>query len=128
MKLLREIIPTESQVLDAVLRRLRCDRRVAWDERFNSGVIMVGEGKTKRPFRANTLQGCPDILGQLCDGRTLAIECKRPGWKKPKDQREAQQAEFLALVETNGGVSGFVMSVDCIDKIVDSAFSASEAI
>ena len=46
-------------------------------------------------------KGCSDILGQLKDGRLLAVECKRPkGGKLSSDQ-----LHFLDMVRNYGGVS-----------------------
>ena len=116
--LLKPFVPTEAQVLASVLQALRHDKRVAWAGRFNSGAFVLGE-KQRRYFRANDLPGCPDILGQLRDGRLLAVEIKRPGWTKPKDAHERAQEAFLERVATYGGVSGFIRSLDEIWGLLD---------
>lgn len=111
-------IPPEKVIQAQILEYLAADRRVAWAERFNSGTIwMRGSGKT-RPFRANTLEGCPDILGQMNDGRFLAIEVKRPGWKCPSDEREVAQSIFLEKVRRYHGVADFCCSVDDTERLL----------
>ena len=109
---LKPFIPYEQDIQKAILSFLRYDYRVAWAERFNSGaaVLPCGGGK-KRPIRFNTLDGCPDILGQMKDGRILAIEVKRPPWRKPQDTREMDQERFLNKVNTFRGIGFFATSV-----------------
>ena len=119
--MLKPFVPTEAQVLASVLQALRHDKRVAWCGRFNSGAQVVGEGKQRRFLRFHDVQGFPDIAGQLTDGRFLAIECKRPGWKSPADERERRQQDFLALVDRNGGVSGFARGIDDVFQILDGS-------
>jgi hypothetical protein len=46
--------------------------------------------------------GCPDVLGQLNDGRLLGVEVKAP-----KGKLRPEQAVFLDRVRAAGGV-GFV--------------------
>ena len=117
------VVRTEAQVLASVLQALRHDKRVAWVGRFNSGAMVLGENRDRRYFRANNVPGCSDILGQLRDGRLLAIEVKRPGWSKPRDDREYRQCEFLRMVSDNGGVSGFVCQVEDVWRLLDDVRS-----
>lgn len=94
----------EGDVQRDVLKLLRRHPRVAWAHRFNSRVFDVQDKRSKtgmRPMRA-AFKGCSDILGQLKDGRLLAIECKSTTGK-PTDE----QAAFLDVVNRHGGV-GFI--------------------
>lgn len=59
--------------------------------------------------------GMSDIIGQLKTGQFLAIEVKLPG-ETPSDE----QYYFIDMVEKNGGVSGWVTSVDEALGIVGS--------
>ena len=95
--------PTEAQVLAAVQQALSHHHAVAWHQRMNTGAgkLMYPDGKTSRFLRFG-FPGCPDIIGQLRDGRFLAVEVKRPSGKL-----SGEQSQFLKLVRGNGGV-GFV--------------------
>ena len=106
--------PTEAIVQSSILKALALHPAVAWHGRFNSGASTVGEGKALRFVRYNTVAGCSDILGQLIDGRFLAIEVKRPSGKVTPDQ-----AVFLAKVQKNGGVAFVARSVDEAWKVLD---------
>jgi hypothetical protein len=60
-----------------------------------------------------------DLIGWRCsDGRFLAVECKRPGWKEPKDAREQAQLRFLTVVCNNGGLGGFATCVEDLERIL----------
>ena len=116
---LKPIEPTEAQVLNAVLRYLKRDARVAWAERFNTGAHAI-EGSTGRRFVRYAFKGCPDILGQLVTGHFLAIEVKRPG--RSATASEEQQA-FLARVTANGGCAILARSIDDVQSALDDFWS-----
>ena len=85
--------PTEAQVLNAVLaclERLQALGKVAWYSRMNTGAGKLQRGKDMSQFIRFGFKGCPDVLGQLCDGRALAIEVKRPSGRV-----SIEQAAFL---------------------------------
>lgn len=115
--------PREASVQATVLRFLRLDRRVAWVQRFNTGAhatehIRPNGRRTKR-FIRYAFPGCADLLGQLRDGRFLAVEVKtRTGRVSP-----AQQA-FLATVAHNGGVALVARSVEDVSRTLDLACDA----
>lgn len=95
----------EGAVLAAVLKVLRQHPAIAWVERQNSGAYKDG----KRFIRYGW-PGCADILGQLQDGRFLAVEVKAPaGRLRP------EQAAFLELVLQHGGVAFVARSLDDIN-------------
>jgi len=98
--------PTHGEALDAVLRFLQQDRRVAWAEHFNTGAHVVvstlASGRTSKRFIRYAFPGCSDILGQLVDGTFLAVEIK-----VKTDTLSDDQAAFLITVNKNGGL-GFV--------------------
>jgi hypothetical protein len=98
--------PTHGEALDAVLRFLRQDRRVAWAEHFNTGAHVVTskrkDGSTSKRFIRYAFPGCSDILGQLIDGTFLAVEIK-----VKTDTLSDEQTAFLITVNKNGGL-GFV--------------------
>lgn len=105
---LRPPEPAESQVLRGVLQLLAYHPRVAWAHRMNSGLTWLPSGKAgkKQPVRFGFV-GCPDVLGQLRDGRALAVEVKKPsGIVTP------EQAAFLECVRANGGLALVARSAD----------------
>ena len=127
--LLGDCIPTkqsndrpEAAALVEVLKAIRAHPLVAWAERQNSGAAKVGNR-----FIRFGWPGCPDVLGQLRDGRLLGVECKAP-----KGKLRPEQAVFLERINGAGGV-GFVAR-DCRDVIRElstckqTAFSEREAI
>jgi hypothetical protein len=87
----------EAAALKEVMLALKVHPAVAWFERMNSGGFVKGGRLIRFGF-----PGCPDILGQLRDGRVLAVEVKAP-----KGQQTDLQRAFLARVRAHGGV-GFV--------------------
>lgn len=105
--------PLEADIQSAILELLARHSKVAWAGRINSGAAMLpGKGGKLRPVRFNSIEGISDIIGQMADGRFLAIEVKRPSWRKPSDEREKAQAAFLGQVLHAGGVAFFARSVD----------------
>ena len=99
--------PKEADVLKAVLTALSMHPRVAWAQRMNSGAGKVQRAGGVSQFMRWGFVGCPDVLGQLRDGRTLAVECKRPSGKPTPEQ-----IAFLRCVRANGGVALVARSVD----------------
>jgi hypothetical protein len=85
----------EAAALLEVVKALRAHRAVAWCERMNSGAARIG----KRFVRFGW-PGCPDVLGQLRDGRLLGVEVKsRTGRASP------EQTIFLEQIRMAGGVA-----------------------
>lgn len=111
--------PTEAQVLAAVQQALNHHHAVAWHQRMNTGAgkLVYRDGDASRFLRFG-FPGCPDIIGQLMDGRFLAVEVKRPSGKLSDEQKQ-----FLALVRDNGGVS-FVAR--CVEDVASSIESVSK--
>lgn len=75
----------EAAALLEVLKALRAHPAVAWCERMNSGAARMGTRFVRFGF-----VGCPDVLGQLRDGRLLGVEVKAR-----KGRMRAEQAVFL---------------------------------
>lgn len=95
--------PLERTVLRAVLSALAIHPSVAWAVRMNVGAFNNGAGNYVRVG----FVGCSDVIGQLRDGRFLAVEVKRPGGKVTDDQ-----SAFLDRVATHGGVGFVAYGVD----------------
>lgn len=70
----------EAAALVEVLKALRAHPAVAWAERMNSGAAKVGNR-----FIRFGWPGCPDVLGQLMDGRLLGVEVKAKAGTFPVD-------------------------------------------
>ena len=85
----------EAAALVEVLKAVRAHPLVAWAERQNSGAARV-EGR----FIRFGWPGCPDVLGQLKDGRLLGVEVKaKTGRLRP------EQTVFLERIRGAGGVA-----------------------
>ncbi len=95
----------EAAALVEVLQALRTHPAVAWCERMNSGAARMGARFVRFGW-----PGCPDVLGQLKDGRLLGVEVKGPAGKL-----RSEQAEFIGRIRAAGGV-GFVAR-DCRDVL-----------
>lgn len=132
---LRAIEQTEAQVLALIRPYLAMHPKVARIIRVNSGAAMLGDPSDPRFVRFVDIEGqsamrsavrrggpvataaenqmelVPDILGFLTDGRILAVEVKKSGWKTPSNARERAQERFLQVVRYHGGVAGFCASL-----------------
>ena len=85
----------EAAALVEVLKAVRAHPLVEWCERMNSGAAKVGNR-----FIRFGWPGCPDVLGQLKDGRLLGVEVKsRTGRLRP------EQSVFLDRIRGAGGVA-----------------------
>ncbi len=62
---------------------------------MNTGAARIGDRFIRFGF-----PGCPDVLGQLKDGRLLAVEVKAPAGRLRPEQRA-----FLSLVRQHGGLA-----------------------
>lgn len=110
---LTAVEPTEAAVLDAIRRALKIHPKVAWFERMNSGAYAAGEGKATRFVRFG-FAGCPDIIGQLVDGRFLGIEVKRPSGRVSE-----AQAAFVERATKYHGVVFVARSVSDVFAVLD---------
>ena len=85
----------EAAALVEVLKALNTHPTVAWCERMNSGAARIGSRFVRFGFK-----GCPDVLGQLRDGRLLGVEVKaKTGRLRP------EQTIFLERIRGAGGVA-----------------------
>lgn len=93
----------EAAALVEVLKALRAHPGVAWCERMNSEAARIGSRFIRfgRP-------GCPDVLGQLSDGRLLGVEVK-----SPTGRLRSEQSVFLQRIRSAGGVA--FMARNCRD-------------
>ena len=101
----RRLDRKEAAALVEVLKALRNHPAVAWVERMNSGAARMGAHFVRFGW-----PGCPDVLGQLKDGRLLGVEVKGPnGRLRPA------QAMFLDRIRAAGGVA--FLARDCRDVL-----------
>lgn len=101
----------ERDVLAAVLSYLATQpRRVTWFSRMNVGGMHNEAGQ----FVRFGFPGCSDIIGQMADGRFLAIECKRRGKLPTLDQWE-----FLSKVTRGNGVAIVATSIDDVRRVIE---------
>ncbi len=106
----------EQAILNAVLKTIRLHPQVAWVERMNTGAIKIDDRFIRYGFR-----GCSDLIGQLKNGRFLAVECKAPGGKLSEDQ-----AAFLDQVRKHGGVAIVAYSADDVGSVITQQFLNSQ--
>ncbi len=93
----------EAAALCEVLQALRAHPAVAWCERMNSGAARIGNRFIRFGFA-----GCPDVLGQLRDGRMLGVEVKAL-----KGKLRPEQSIVLERINGAGGVA--FMARNCLD-------------
>ena len=95
----------EAGALREVLQALSAHSAVAWCERMNSGAVKIGSRFVRFGWK-----GCPDVLGQLKDGRLLGVEVK-----SAKGKLRPEQTLFLDRIRCAGGVA--FMARDCRDVL-----------
>ena len=95
----------EAAALLEVLKAVRSHPLVAWAERQNSGAARIGSRFVRFGW-----PGCPDVLGQLKDGRFLGVEVKAA-----KGRASPEQTLFLERIRGAGGVA--FVARDCRDVI-----------
>lgn len=103
----------ESSILPAVLTYLQYHRDVAWAMRMNTGAAKFKKKDGTEQFVRFGFDGLSDIIGQMRDGRFLAIETKRRLGKANEDQKL-----FLTTVQRYGGIAGIARSIDDAQAIL----------
>lgn len=99
------------EVQTPVIKFLRSHPKVAWVARINSGAYRTQDGRYIR----FGFTGCSDIIGQLKDGRFLAIECKAAS-----EGATDEQQKFIDHVNANGGRAGVARSINDAKAIIES--------
>lgn len=115
----------EGPVINAVGDLLNVHPRVLFAVRQNSGSMPYqrSDGRMApvwfyKIFRKPEKLTIVDFWGFLDDGRPFAMECKKPSWTEPRDEREFKQQAFLKMIASIGGISGFVCSVTDAQKLL----------
>lgn len=99
----------EAAALVEVVKALKAHPAVAWAERQNTGAAKVGGRFIRFGWR-----GCSDVLGQMKDGRLLAVEVKAPsGRLRP------EQVEFLDRVRCFGGVAFVARNCADVTRVLE---------
>jgi hypothetical protein len=94
----------EADVLRAVLDLCRKHPAVGWCRRMSVGQVDLGGGN-RLPFG---FVGCSDIIGQMKDGRFMALEVKR----EIGGHATEAQLKFIYTVRGFGGVAGVCRSAE----------------
>ena len=127
-------VQREAPVVAAISELLATNPRVLIALRVNSGMASY-EAKTGKYapvwfhkwLRSPEKMRMSDFFGLMDDPEwsvnprciPLAIEAKAPGWKKPSDDREREQAAFLSFILNCGGRAGFATSVEEAQRIIE---------
>lgn len=107
----KKLAPLEKDSLKEVMQALRTHSKVAWFERFNTGATKIGDRFIRFGFK-----GCADILGQMRNGKFLAIEVK----KQHGGKLSTEQEFFLAMVRQHGGIAFTARNLhDVLDNLKD---------
>lgn len=99
----------ESEIQTDVMNLLLEHPLVAW-----AAVMTTGKVRHKGYWMTLGFPGLSDIIGQMRTGKLLALEIKKPGEEPTKIQ-----TQFLELVKSYGGVSGWCDSVESASKILE---------
>ncbi|MEI7614175.1 MAG: VRR-NUC domain-containing protein [Betaproteobacteria bacterium] len=102
----------EGAALAEVLLALRGHPAVVWAHRMNSGAAKIGSRFVKFGFK-----GCPDILGQLRDGRIVGVEVKAP-----KGRLRPEQSIFIDRVNSTGGLAFVARNCHDVFTELEKAF------
>ena len=108
----------ESQIQSGVMDLLLVHKDVAWAMVITTGKfkapggwVTVGHYMSEHQKRET---GMSDIIGQLRDGRMLAIETK-----DINETPTEEQHKFMRLVRTNGGVAFWTSSIDGCNNLLE---------
>ena len=115
---------TESEVQNATVLLASRDYNTEL-MRNNSGAVTTEDGRHVRfglgndSKRVNKNFKSSDLIG-ICgdDGKLVAIECKKPGWKYKGDERERAQKNFIDFVLSRKGKAGFSQSIEDSERIL----------
>ena len=82
--------------------------------------------KLNKVWKSSDLIGMTRVtstaVGQVF-GVFTAIECKRPGWVAPENERDRAQASFISTVRSLGGIGGFATDRNQYKRIIEECLS-----
>lgn len=88
--------------------------------RNNTGMLKDDNG---RPIRYGLCVGSSDLIG-IFNGRFVAAEVKKPGWK-PSGAAQLkhwqEQLNFIDVVNKAGGIAGVVHSADDVRSLLNKS-------
>ena len=120
-----EIAETSEGGLQSEIRRVASVEFRAPLWRNNNGAMTTSEGRHIRfglgndSAALNRKWKSSDLIGISPDGKFLAVEVKKPGWRlTPGDKRAQAQAAFMRSVTSFGGRAGFVQSVEDFRRLM----------
>lgn len=100
----------ESDLQNDIMCLLGEHPKVAW-----CYVTTTGKVKSKGYWITLGYPGISDIIGQLRNGKTLAIEVKTPG-----NRPTSLQQDFIDIVNRYGGVAGWADSTEGALQILEA--------
>ena len=125
-------VPLESEVQAEIIAELRMHPMVGVVTRVNSGsaVERNADGSERHiqfvhvysvrgvRFRPTDLDVTLAGPGHWA-GKRFIIECKRPGWRGPSDERERGQEAYIRFVIACGGYGMFAWSWEMVREYLD---------
>ena len=108
----------ESDIQSAIMIALGEHPDVAWVYVTSAGSFRVRGGYMTVGFK-----GLVDILGQMRNGKTLAIEVKKIG-QKPS----TEQYDFIDLINKNNGIAGWCCNVQGALDIIEGKHAIEKAL
>ena len=102
--------------------------RLALGKRTDCIAFRNSVGAYKTPaghtIRYGLCKGSSDVIVIVKpSGRVVCLEIKLPGFKRPRNQHEREQAEFIELIKQAGGHGAFVTSVEEANRQVTFAIT-----
>lgn len=118
MKRWKSLEVRESDVLSTVIRFMRIHPAIDWAQRMNVGAFKVGATAGQQRYIRFGFPGCSDIIGQLQDGRMIAVECKAP-----KGRLTPEQTAFLRRVGCKG-VAIVARELQDVRRVLDALLTS----
>lgn len=103
----------ENTIQRQILEFLERHPKVAWAQRINSGA-----SKRNGTYVRFGFVGCPDILGQLKDGRALGVEIKSDVMGSQSSKPTVAQSTHIALMLKHNGIAGVVRSIADVEALL----------
>ena len=119
---------SETEIQALILKALTYHPAVVWIRRYNSATIPTARGGKWRQIQCHrATKGIEykqlDLMGQLRDGRLLAVEVKFPG-KKSDDHQQRE----IDTINRFGGIAFWADSVESALAQLDARLDALPAI
>ena len=115
----RKVVPREVDIQKVILDALRMHPMVARIERTNTGAgRLLGPNGAGRFVRFG-FPGQADLTGTSTDGKTIAIEVKRPTTRSSVTD---EQRRYLQTVRDAGGLAGVATCYEEAAAIVEGRF------